>query len=95
MVSNQTDEEREGPYFTAFFLILNGKVISVIQDTTNEIYHLPFYKIRSIFSLNGEKSPRLIVEKYYFNNMGTESIMMYQLEGKKLNIVVEEKNNLN
>ena len=83
-VSNQTEEERNGPYYSLLFLELNGKTIEIFNETTTSIYHIPFFKVSSIFTLDEEKNPRLIVEKYYFNNVGEDSISMYQLNGKKI-----------
>ncbi len=91
-VSNQTEEEQNSKYFSIFFAILNGKVVKIYEEYTEDKYQLPYNHVFGVVKLDEEKSPRVIVNQNYFDQTGSPSILLYQLNGKKFKVVAEETN---
>lgn len=87
--SNQIEESDSATYFSLVYLNLNGKLIEIFKDTSSKKYSLPFYNVFAILKLNEEKNPRIIINQGYYDNMGENSITMFQLDGKKINVVVK------
>ncbi len=83
-LSNQTEDEMNGPYFSFLFVILNGKMIEIYNETTLEKYELPFYTISGIFHLDNEKQTRILVTKYYYDQILDPSLILYQQNGKTI-----------
>lgn len=88
--SNQTLDENDDIYFSSLLILLNGKVQTIYFEKSSEKYQVPYYNVFSIFSLNKEKKPRLIINKGYYDQTGDPSIMMLQLDGKKVKEIVSD-----
>ncbi len=89
-VSNQTEEEKNEQFFSLFYLVLNGKVIEVYKEFSEEEYTLPFYHLFSLFRLDEEKNVRMIVNKNYYDQMGSPSMIMYQINKNSVKVIVKD-----
>lgn len=89
-LSNQTEEENETIYFSTLFVELNGKIQEVYFHKSEESYQNPYYNVFSIFRLDEEKQTRIILNKGFYDQTGEPSILMLQLDGKKMKEVVSD-----
>jgi len=89
-ITNQGEESNSKMYFSLLLIILNNKNNIIYLDTSKEEYTLPFYNVFSILKLDDEKNARLIINKGYYDNVGTSSIIMLQKDGKKMKEVVKD-----
>ncbi len=91
-VTNQNTEVKENKYFTLLLFIVNGKKIEVYFETSSQ-KDLPIYNVFSILSLDEEENPRIIINKGYFDQMGSPSILMLQVNGKNIKELVSTSAN--
>lgn len=89
-LSNQTEEENETIYFSTLFVELNGTIQEVYFHKSEESYQNPYYTVFSIFRLDEEKQTRIILNKGFYDQTGEPSILMLQLDGKKMKEVVSD-----
>ena len=89
-LSNQTENNKSNQYFSSLYLVLNNKLIKIYNETTNDIYSLPFYNVFSVFQLDNKKNPKIIINKGYYDSIGEPSIIMLELNGKKVKEIVAD-----
>lgn len=83
-ITNQTEEEVEETYFTLLGVILNGKLQEIYFDSGENAFTLPYYNVFSVLNLDEEKKSRIIINKGYYDEMGSPSISMLEFDGKKI-----------
>lgn len=90
-VSN-LNNEGQSKYFNLVYLKLNGDIqVLIKEDIKVEDYYLaPIYKVSYILDIEELNSKNIVVNKGFYSDAGENGNIMYQLNGKKYEIVVED-----
>jgi hypothetical protein len=83
-VSNQTEEETSSHYFSLLIINLNGKLKEIYVETEENAtsFHLPYYSVASVLKIDNKV--KMIVNKGYFNNVGSSSTIMLNVSKNKI-----------
>lgn len=84
--------EGQSKYFNLVYVKLNGNIqVLINEDIKVEDYYLaPVYKVSYILNIDELNSKNIIINRGFYSDAGVNGNIMYQLNGKKYEILVED-----